>query len=173
VSLLDIIILFGRLGAVSFGGGGASVLPELQHELVVRAGAVTERQFLNAYALGQATPGPGILWLVPLGSYIAGAPGAVAALVSFIAPPLLLQVFVAAQWERLSRSPWTRALDRSLVPISVGLIGGSVFALGSPLLPVPAHAAGAALAALISLRWRISPAVFVLGAGALGILGVL
>jgi chromate transporter len=171
VSLIDVALLFLRVGAVSFGGGG-SVLAELQHELVDQRAALTQRQFLTAYALGQATPGPGILFLVPMGFYAAGAPGAAVALVAFLVPPLLLQVVVASQWERLSRSPWIRALDRTLIPISVGLIAASLHALGVPLLGDPRALVGLIVAAFIAVTFRPNPAFIVLGAGVLGLLGV-
>lgn len=172
MSLVELALVFARLGALSFGGGLA-VLGELQRELVVEHQAITQRQFLDAFAIGQATPGPGVLYVVPLGFYAAGVTGAVVAAVSFLAPPLFLQLLVASQWERLLRSAWIRALDRALVPLSVGLIGGSLYSLGAPLLPVPAHVIGALAAAAVALRFRVSPAVIVLGAGALGVLGVL
>lgn len=172
MSLLDIALLFLRVGAVSFGGGG-SVLAELQRELVDQRGALSQSQFLTAYALGQATPGPGILFLIPMGFYAAGAPGAVVALVAFVTPPLLLQIFVARQWERLSRSASIRALDRTLVPLSVGLMGASLYALGVPVLHDPRALAGIIVAAAIAILFRPSPALIVLGAGLLGVLGVL
>lgn len=172
MNLLDLALLFFRLGAVSFGGG-LSVLAELQHELVEQRAAVTQQQFATAFALGQATPGPGVLYLIPLGFYVAGAPGALVAIVSFLLPPLLLQVVVARQWETLSRSPWIRAVDRALVPISVGLIGGSLHALGTPLLTSPSNILGLALASVALLVFRVSPPVIMLGAGLLGLLGVL
>lgn len=171
MTLIDVALLFLRVGAVSFGGG-ASVLADLEHELVDQRAAMSEQQFLNAYAIGQATPGPGILFLVPLGFYAAGAPGAVVALVAFLVPPLLLQIVVASQWERLSRSPWIRALDRTLVPLSVGLIGASLYSLGTPLLPLPTHVVGLVVAMLASTMLRLSPFVIVVGAGVLGLLGV-
>lgn len=172
MSLLDVALLFLRVGAVSFGGG-SSVLAELQHELVDQHAALTQRQFLTAYALGQATPGPGIIFLVPMGFYAAGAPGAAVALVAFLVPPLLLQIVVADQWERLSHSPWIRALDRTLVSISVGLIGASVIALGVPLLGDARALIGFTVAAVIALVFRPAPAIIVLGGGLLGLLGVL
>lgn len=171
MSLLDVALLFLRVGLVSFGGG-TSVLTELQRELVDAHGVMSRQQFVTAYALGQATPGPGILFLVPLGFYAAGAPGALIALVAFIVPPLVVQIFVAAQWERLSRSPWIRALDRTLVPISVGLIGASLHALGSPLLANPTSLVGIIATAAAMLILRPSPAIIVLAAGALGLLGL-
>lgn len=172
MSLIDLALLFLRVGAVSFGGG-TSVLAELQHELVDQRAALSQQQFLTAYSLGQATPGPGILFLVPMGFYAAGAPGAVVALVAFVTPPLLLQVLVASQWERLSRSASIRALDRALIPVSVGLIGASLYALGVPLLHDPRALVGSIVAAVVVVLVRPNPAVVVLAAGLLGTLGVI
>lgn len=172
MSLLDLALVFLRAGAASFGGG-TSALGGLRHDLVDHYPAMTARQFQDAYALGQATPGPGILYLIPMGFYAAGAPGAVVALVAFLAPPLVLQVVVASQWERLSRSPWIRALDRTLVPISIGLIAASFHALGTPLLSEPAAVAALVLAMSVSLVFRPTPALIVIAAGLLGLLGVI
>lgn len=171
MSLIELALLFLRVGLVSFGGG-TSVLAELQHELVDRRAALSQEQFLTAYALGQATPGPGILFLVPMGFYAAGAPGAVVALVAFVTPPLLLQVFVASQWERLSRSASIRALDRALIPVSVGLIGASLYALGAPFLHDPRALVASVVAAVIVVLIRPNPAAVVLAAGLFGALQV-
>lgn len=171
MSLIDLAILFLRTGLVSFGGG-TSVVADLQHELVDRTGALTRDQFFNAYAIGQATPGPGILYLVPLGYYAAGIVGAVVAFVSFMIPPMLLQIVVASQWERMSGSPWIRATDRTLVPISVGLIGASVFSLGGPMLSHPVQLFGILVAAGIGVLFRPTPSLVVLAGGLLGLFGV-
>ncbi|MEK7863968.1 MAG: chromate transporter [Chloroflexota bacterium] len=172
MSLLEIVLLFARMGALSFGGG-LSVLAELQRELVEERAVMSELEFATAFALGQATPGPGILYLIPLGFRIGGVPGAAAALLSFLVPPLLFQIVVAQQWERLTRAGWVRALNRTLVPLSIGLIGGSLHTLGTPLLGDPVNVLGLVLAATAAVVLRANPAVIVLGAGVLGVLGVL
>jgi chromate transporter len=171
VNLVDIALLFLRTGVVSFGGG-TSVVADLQHELVDRTGVLTRDQFFTAFAIGQATPGPGILYLVPLGFYAAGVAGAAVAFVSFMIPPMLLQIVVASRWERMSGSPWIRAADLALIPISVGLIGASLFSLGSPLIGSPAEVLGVLVALAVSLRFRVTPSLIVLAAGILGVLGV-
>ena len=171
MSLVDIALLFLRTGVVSFGGG-TSVIADLQHELVDRTGTLTRDQFFTAFAIGQATPGPGILYLVPLGYYAAGVAGAAVAFVSFMIPPMLLQIVVASRWERMSGSPWIRATDRALIPISVGLIGASFFSLGSPMLVSPMSMAGIVVAALVGIVFRPTPSLIVLAGGLLGLLGV-
>lgn len=171
MNLIELALLFARTGVVSFGGG-TSVVADLQHELVDRTAAMTREQFFNAFAIGQATPGPGILYLVPLGYYAAGVAGAAVAFVSFMIPPMLLQIVVASRWERMSGSPWIRAMDRALVPISVGLIGASLFSLGSPMLASPVSVIGIVVAALVGLVLRPTPSLIVIAAGILGLLGV-
>lgn len=171
MSLTDVALLFARLGALSFGGG-LSILAELQRELVDTRGVLTQQQFATAFALGQATPGPGVIYMVPIGYGIAGVPGAVVALAAFLTLPLLLQLLVAGQWERLVRSAWMRAVNRALVPISIGLVGASLHSLGTPLLGDPLDVAGLLAAAVAMLRFGVSPPVVVLGAGALGLLGL-
>lgn len=172
MTLLEIFFVFLRAGAASFGGGTAA-LGGLRHDLVDQHPVMSARQFQDAYALGQATPGPGVLYLIPMGFYAAGAPGAVVALVAFLTPPLVLQVVVASQWERLSHSPWIRAIDRTLVPVSIGLIAASFHALGAPLLSEPAAVAALVLAMTVSLVFRTTPALIVIAAGLLGSLGVI
>ena len=171
MNLFDLALLFMRTGVVAFGGG-TSVIADLQHELVDRTGALTRDQFFNAYAIGQATPGPGILYIVPLGYYAAGAAGAAVALLAFLIPPMLLQIVVASRWEQMSGSSWVRAADRTLVPISVGLIGASLFSLGTPMLGNPVSMIGIVVAAVIGVVFRPTPSLIVLAGGVLGLLGV-
>ncbi len=172
MSLLEIVLLFLRMGSLSFGGG-LTILAELQHELVDERGVMSERDFATAFALGQGTPGPGVLYLIPLGFKIAGVPGALAALVSFLVPPLVFQLVIAQQWERLTRSGWVRAVNRTLVPLSLGLVGASLHTLGTPLLTDAANVLALVLAATAALTFRVSPPVIVLGAGILAIVGLL
>ena len=171
MSLIDLALVFVRAGVVSFGGG-TSIIADLQHELVDRSAVLTQDQFFNAYAIGQATPGPGILYIVPLGFYAAGVAGAAIAMLAFLIPPMLLQIVVASRWEQLSGSPWIRAADRTFVPISVGLIGASLYALGVPMLADPVRVLGIVVAAVIGVVFRPTPSVIVLAGGLLGLLGV-
>jgi chromate transporter len=168
VNLFDLAIVMFRMGALSFGGG-VTVLAEMQRELVSVRGVMTADDFATAFALGQATPGPGILYLIPVGFRVAGVPGAAVALIAFVAPPILLQVLIAGHWERLSTNPWVRAANRTILPISMGLIGASLIVLGRPLLAEATAVAGLAVGCIAVLRLRLSPTLIVLAAGILGL----
>ena len=64
--LLDLLVLLVRLSFVAFGGGVA-ILPELQHVVVEQHHWLTAQQFAGSYALGQLTPGPGMLMVMAIG----------------------------------------------------------------------------------------------------------
>src|SRR5207248_11031513 len=132
----------------------------------------TRVQVVTAFALGRAAPGAGILYLLPLGYSAGGTAGAAIALVCFMVPPMFLQMVVASQWERMSGSSWVRATDRALVPISVGLIGASLFSLGTPMLGDLKTVIAIVITTVLAVVFRPNPSLLVLGAGLLGVLGL-
>jgi chromate transporter len=76
--------VFLRTGLLLFGGG-LVLVPLLAPEVVSR-GWLTEAQFLDGIAIGQATPGPIVLTSVFVGYAAAGALGAVVATVAIYLP---------------------------------------------------------------------------------------
>lgn len=54
--LLDLYIVFMRIGGLTFGGGLA-MLPMLEYELVRKKQWLEEEELLDCYAIGQCTPG--------------------------------------------------------------------------------------------------------------------
>lgn len=55
-SLLQLFWSFFKIGGLTFGGG-LTMLPMLEHELVEKKQWVTEEELLDCYAIGQCTPG--------------------------------------------------------------------------------------------------------------------
>lgn len=54
--LLELLITFSKIGAVTFGGGYA-MLPILEKELVNNKKWITTDELMNYFAIGQCTPG--------------------------------------------------------------------------------------------------------------------
>lgn len=71
------------------GFGGLSSLPIVRSQLV-GAGLSADALLLHAFAVGQISPGPNGLYMIALGYFVAGMPGAAAALLGILAPPLLV-----------------------------------------------------------------------------------
>ncbi|HZT09370.1 MAG TPA: chromate transporter [Chloroflexota bacterium] len=163
---VEVFLLFAKLGLMSVGGGTA-LLGEMERESVAR-GWLTHAQFLQAYAIGNLTPGPGTLFVVPIGYKAAGVPGAVAAAVGFILPTAAIGLAVISLWSRLRRSPWPAAIRDALIPVAIGLTFASAYVIGrATLIDVPT-----ALIALISAaalwRTRIPTPVVILASGVVG-----
>jgi chromate transporter len=69
---LQLVVLFGSLSLMSFGGGNA-VLPEMHLRSVHQHHWLTDTQFADLFSISQTAPGPSIL-IVGMVGYAAGLP---------------------------------------------------------------------------------------------------
>ena len=162
--LVELGRVFGRLSLLAFGGG-LGILPEMERQAVMAHGWVTHRAFVDAWALSQVTPGPGMLMVLVIGFRAAGLLGALAAGLAMFGPSSALAAVVAARWSRLADRPVMTVLAGTLVPVALGLLASGCYTLvrlGVAGWVTAALAAGALLAAAWG-RW--SPA-WIVGAGA-------
>jgi chromate transporter len=72
-----------------FSTGGMGNVPAIHADLLAR-GWATDRQFAEALAVGQVSPGPNGLWVISLGYLTDGLRGALLALAAISLPPLLV-----------------------------------------------------------------------------------
>ena len=165
--LADLIVLLVRLSFVAFGGGIA-ILPELQRVVVSDHHWLTSQQFASSYALGQLTPGPGMLMVLAIGYKVAGVPGALAAMVAMFLPVGTLAYFAGSRLDKIKHSPWRPAIQRGMAPVTVGLLlAGSYTLIQASAVDVISGLIVAA-AVLMLLSRRINPIVIVLAGGAAG-----
>jgi len=165
LTLLFLVLL--KIGATLFGGGYVLVA-FLRSDLVARLGWLTERQLLDAVAVGQVTPGPLFTTATFVGYVLGGVPGAVLATVAIFLPAFVLVAASGPLVSRLRRSSAAGAVLDGInvaalalvVVVSAQLARSAVvdwFTLGL-----------AALGALLLLRYRVNSAWLVLGAAAAG-----
>lgn len=162
---IDWLVYFWLLFKASlFSTGGTGNLPSLHADLLAR-GWATDRQFAEALAVGQLSPGPSGLWVISLGYLTAGWRGAGLALVAVTLPPLLVLV-VERLHRRVGAHPAAQGFVRGL---SLAVVGIFLVVLANLLLSngLDARAvliAGAAMG--LALTGRV-PVVLVLALGAL------
>lgn len=93
--LLNIFMVFFRMGAFTFGGGYA-MLPILQEEIVNKRSWATEKEILDYYAIGQSTPG---IIAVNTATFIGykrkGIKGALVATLGLVTPSLIIISIIA------------------------------------------------------------------------------
>ncbi len=111
------------LKASLFSTGGLGNVPSLHDDLVTARGWATERQFAEAIAVGQVSPGPNGLWAVSLGYLLGGLKGALLSLVAICLPPFLI-LLVDRLYRRVQDHP---AVEGFVSGLSLAV--ASVFAM--------------------------------------------
>jgi len=167
VILLELAFHFGILSLISVGGM-PSVMPELQRLVVHGKGWLTPDEFIQAFAVGQAAPGPNILIASLIGWKVAGIPGALVALAAICGPAAVLAWWVSELWERFKDSPWRRAIQRAIAPVVVALILSSGFIIATPASPDWRLWLIAGLSAAAMLAAKVNPLWMLAGGGILG-----
>ena len=94
--LLKIYISFFKIGILTFGGG-YSMLPMLQKELVESRGWATNEEVIDLFAVAQCLPGIiAINTATLVGRKVRGVRGGLAAALGVISPSFLIIVIIAA-----------------------------------------------------------------------------
>jgi chromate transporter len=167
LSGVDLPVLFGvflKAGGLLFGSGYV-LLAYLRGDLVERLGWLTDKQLLDAVAIGQVTPGPLFTTATFIGYLLAGVIGALVATVGIFLPGFVLSAIVAPLAARLRDRPLTAALLDGLNAGALGLMAAVSVQLGVTALVDAVSVAVALAAALALLVWRL-PSVLLMGLGA-------
>ncbi|HEX7250608.1 MAG TPA: chromate transporter [Burkholderiales bacterium] len=166
--LVDLALYFMLLSLISVGGISA-VLPEVQRIVIDTKHWVTPEQFIQLYAVGQASPGPNILVVSLIGWKAAGLAGALVALVAMCGPAAALSYWVAGLWDRFKESEWRRAIQRAMVPLVSGLTLSGGFVLATPGGAIDWRLWAIAAASACGMYFtRVNPLWLLAGGGALG-----
>lgn len=127
-SLISIAITFLKVGSLLFGGGYV-MIPLLKPD-VIGAGWVTEQQFLDGLAIGQATPGPIVITATFIGYLAAGWAGAIAATIAIFLPSFVFAIALGRLMPVLTRTPMARAFLDGVSAAVVGGIAGAAITIG-------------------------------------------
>lgn len=108
------------LKASLFTTGGSGNMPILYQDLIPR-GWATDRQFAEALAIGQISPGPTGLWVISFGYLTDGLRGALLALIAITLPPLLV-LALDAVYQRTGKHPAVAGFVRGLSLAVIGIV---------------------------------------------------
>jgi len=165
-TLLALGLFFLKAGAFIFGSGLA-IVPFLREGVVSQHHWLTERQFLDAVAIGLISPGPVVITAAFIGYLVGGLAGAgVATVAIFI--PIYLGVVIPGRWfVRHQDNPQIRAFVRGATAAAAGAIAGATVVLSRGIIRdwKTAFIAVCALAFVLRFRNR-EPLLVLLAAGA-------
>jgi chromate transporter len=167
-SLPLMFLTFLKTGAVLYGSGYV-LLAFLRSDFVLRLGWLTDKQLMDAIAIGQVTPGPLFNSAAFIGYYLGGIPGGLLAALGIFLPSFIYVALSNPVIPRVRSSPWAGALLDGVNAASLGLMAAVTLQLGrDALADLPAILA-AGLAALALFRFKVNPTWLVLAGAAFGL----
>ena len=169
VSLTSIGLFFLKIGSVLFGSGYVLVA-FLRADLVERFGWLTDRQLLDAIAIGQVTPGPLFTTATFIGYLLHGTAGAVVATIAIFLPGFVFVAITGRLLPSLDRSKTATQFVGGVVAASIGLMAAVAIALVPDALGSPWQIGVGAIALTLLLLSKINSAWLVLAGAAIGYL---
>lgn len=122
--LISLAAIFAELSLLAFGGGN-TILPEMQRQVVEIHHWMSARDFSAMFALAQAAPGPNMMVVTLIGWRVAGWPGVLVSSLAKFGPSSIVTGLVMQIWRRFKDQPWRRAAQAGLLPVTVGLVAAS------------------------------------------------
>ena len=108
VKLVELFLVFAKMGAVTFGGGMA-MLPILQREVVETHKWATEEELMDFYALSQCTPG---IIAVNVATFIGhrnkGILGGIVATLGVVFPSVVIITILASLISNFAHIAWVQ-----------------------------------------------------------------
>ncbi|GMQ91153.1 MAG: chromate transporter [Gammaproteobacteria bacterium] len=118
---LKLFLTFAGMSLMLFGGGYVFI-PMIQEIVVNGYGWLTQKEFVDAIAMGQITPGPILISATFIGYKIAGVLGAISATVGIFLPPILLMIFCTRVLDRIRKSNVIKSMLQGIRPAVIGMI---------------------------------------------------
>ncbi|ANE47646.1 chromate transporter [Paenibacillus swuensis] len=115
--LWQLFISFGTATLLGYGGG-PSIIPLYENQVVARYGWLTTEEFGKALAFGNALPGPIATKLAAyIGFKVSGWAGAAVALTAVVLPTALLMVALSGVMMKMQDNPIIKGMIRGIQPV--------------------------------------------------------
>ncbi len=166
--LLSLFGIFTQLSVLAFGGGN-TILPEMQRQVVTVHGWMTAADFNAMFALSQAAPGPNMMIVPLVGWHVAGLPGLLVSSLGKFLPCSVITMVVMGLWERFKDRPWRQLIQTALLPVTAGLVVASAWLVTVEAVHDVILALIVVAAALGSMLTKVHPLWWLFGGAAVGL----
>lgn len=168
--LVSLFVIFAELSVLAFGGGN-TILPEMQRQMVEVHHWMTAQQFSALFALAQAAPGPNMMIVPLIGWRLAGWQGVLVTSVAKFGPSSIITGIALHLWERFKDRPWRRHVQQGLVPVTVGLVAASAALITQASVHSVILGIITAAAAFAAIRTKLHPLAILAASAAIGLTG--
>jgi len=166
----QIFVVFAKIGILGYGGG-PSMIPLVQAEVVEGHHWFTAKEFVDTLAMGNALPGPIATKMAGYVGYrLAGLPGAVAGVTGIIMPSLVLMLALTGVLMMYKDTRYVQATLKAVRPVVIALLAVTIWEiLPSSIIGWDTALIGiVAFAVVVGLQ--VHPALAILAAAMLGII---
>lgn len=115
--------------SVTLFGGGYVIIPIMQEIIVNGLQWLSEKEFIDAIAMGQLTPGPIFISATFIGFKVGGFMGAVTATLAIFIPPGIIMIIFSEFFSQIRNSKFIRAAFKGLRPAVIGMIFTAAFTI--------------------------------------------
>lgn len=157
------VLYFVLLEATVTTFAGLGSLPIVRDELVVQRAVITDVQLNQAVVISRVTPGPVGGYVVSVGYFAAGIPGAIAGWLAMATPALLVLPLLHLMG-RKTEHPRVKAVLRAVVLTSAGLLLAALVPLAQAAITSPPTLLIALVTIGVMLKSRIDTLWIILGA---------
>ncbi len=144
-------------------------MPFLQQGVVHDYGWLTERQFLDAVAMGMITPGPVVITAVFVGYLVAGVAGGTIAAIGVFLPPFLVVVLFAPWITRHRKHPAVQGFTKGATAAAAGAIVGAAAVIATQVLVDIPTIAIFLVALGVLWRWKVPEPALIAASAAAGL----
>ncbi|MGG7099037.1 chromate transporter [Clostridium sardiniense] len=167
--LFDLYLLFIKLGLMNFGGG-YTMFPILQREIIEKRHWITDEELTDYYAIGQCTPGViAVNTATFIGYKRKGSLGGIFATLGFVTPSVILISIIATFIGNFSDLPIVKdAFAGIRVCVAVLILNTAIKLLKTSVIDIKTLIVFV-LVLGFSIFTNISPVLFIIIAGISGI----
>ena len=166
MNLLTLYLLLLK-GTVTAFAGLAS-LPMIYESLVLQHQVLTATQLNEAVVITRGTPGPVGLYVVSVGYFVAGIPGAIAGWLAMITPALLIIPLLKFAGSYVEH-PRVKSAMQAVVIASAGLLLAAAVPLAQDALTDPINILIAVVTVALLLTTEIDTLWIILGAATISL----
>jgi len=167
---LNLFLTFTKIGVLGYGGG-PSMIPLIQEEVVEGHTWMTDEEFVDTLAMGNALPGPiATKMSMFVGYKIGGWAGGFLALLGLLWPSSVLMMILGIAFMRFKDMPFAQAMLTAVRPVVVALLAYTAYSV-FPKSIKNWHTGLIGLAAFAAVAFlNVHPALTILAAAILGLI---
>ncbi len=171
-SLTLLFLNFLKVGATLYGSGYV-LLAYLRADFVLHLGWLTDKQLIDAIAIGQITPGPVFTTATFIGYLLDGIPGALIATLGIFLPSFIFVGISSLFIKRIRNSPWASSFLDGVNAASLGLMLAVSIQLASTALIDPITIGIAVICLIILIRFQTNSTWLIASGALIGLLHTL